>query len=51
MYEQTATILVVDDTPENLSLMHALLRDTYRVKVANRGERALELATSPPYLT
>ncbi len=48
MYEQTATILVVDDTPENLSLMHALLRDTYRVKVANRGERALELATSPP---
>ena len=36
--------LVVDDTPENLALMHALLRDTYRVKVANHGRRALELS-------
>ena len=25
------TILVVDDTPANLSLMSSLLRDTYRV--------------------
>jgi diguanylate cyclase (GGDEF)-like protein len=48
----TATILVVDDTPANLSLMSKLLRDTYRVKVANSGERALEIAQSgaPPDL-
>lgn len=47
-----ATILVVDDTPANLSLMSKLLRDTYRVKVANSGERALEIAQSdtPPDL-
>lgn len=48
----TETILVVDDTPANLSLMSNLLRDTYRVKVANHGERALEIAQSdtPPDL-
>ncbi|MCK6411059.1 MAG: two-component system response regulator [Azonexus sp.] len=43
-----ATLLVVDDTPENLALMHALLRDHYRVKVANHGRRALELVATPP---
>lgn len=47
-----ATILVVDDTPANLSLMSSLLRDTYKVKVANCAERALEIAQSgtPPDL-
>ena len=47
-----ATILVVDDTPANLSLMSSLLMDTYKVKVANCGERALEIAQSdtPPDL-
>ena len=47
-----ATILVVDDTPANLSLMSSLLKDSYKVKVANRGERALEIALSdtPPDL-
>jgi putative two-component system response regulator len=40
------TILVVDDTPDNLSLMSNLLKDDYKVKVANNGERALELVQS-----
>jgi CheY-like chemotaxis protein len=35
-----ATVLVVDDTPDNLTLMSGLLKDQYRVKVANGGERA-----------
>lgn len=48
MESTPAQILVVDDTPENLALMHALLRDTYRVKVANHGRRALELAQTQP---
>ena len=44
-------VLVVDDTPENLSLMSALLRGEYTVRVANGGERALRLASeSPPDL-
>ncbi|MGL4205322.1 MAG: response regulator [Aeromonadaceae bacterium] len=37
-----ATILVVDDTPDNLTLMSALLKDSYRVRVANSGETALK---------
>ena len=47
-----ATVLVVDDTPENLSLMGALLRDHYHVKVANQGEKALKIAQAeaPPDL-
>lgn len=46
------TILVVDDTPENLMLMQALLRDHYKVKGANNGERALKIAMgdAPPDL-
>jgi putative two-component system response regulator len=34
-------ILVVDDTPENLVMISGLLKETYRVKVANSGEKAL----------
>jgi putative two-component system response regulator len=41
------TVLVVDDTPDNLELMVGLLRDSYRVIVANAGERALRLAQGP----
>lgn len=46
------TILVVDDTPENLALMSALLKDEYTVKVANSGLRALKIAHAdiPPDL-
>ncbi|MEW6695360.1 MAG: two-component system response regulator [Pseudomonadota bacterium] len=42
------TVLVVDDTPQNLLLMTELLRDHYRVRVANGGARALKLAATPP---
>jgi putative two-component system response regulator len=41
-------ILVVDDTADNLTLMTELLRDQYRVKIANNGERALQIAASEP---
>jgi len=46
------TILVVDDTPDNLSLMSGLLKDLYRVKLANSGEKALKAvrSDSPPDL-
>jgi putative two-component system response regulator len=43
-----ATVMVVDDTPDNLALMSVLLRDHYIVRVANSGERALRLAESNP---
>lgn len=46
------TILVVDDTPDNLALMTALLKDQYQVKVAKSGGTALQIASSatPPDL-
>ena len=48
MTSEKPTLLVVDDTPENLELMTGLLNEQYRVKVANNGERALRLAHSSP---
>ncbi len=41
-----STILVVDDTLETLSLLGMLLKESYRVKVAKNGEKALEIANS-----
>ncbi|MBR9872953.1 MAG: two-component system response regulator [Vibrionaceae bacterium] len=38
------TVLVIDDIPENLSLMYQLLKDDYKVKGANSGELGLTLA-------
>lgn len=51
-FSERPTILVVDDTPDNLSLMGGLLKDDYKVKVANSGEKALRIAHSdnPPDL-
>ena len=48
MHEDRASILVIDDTPGNLSLLNQLLRTQYRVKLANSGQRGLELATQAP---
>ena len=42
------TVLVVDDTPTNLSLLSSLLKEHYRIKVANNGFKALELAAAAP---
>lgn len=47
-FTQKPTILVVDDTPANLSLMTSLLKGRYHVKVANNGEKAIELAHMAP---
>lgn len=47
MQDNKPTILVVDDTPDNLTLMSELLMDRYHVRVANSGERALKIAAEP----
>lgn len=36
-FTEKPTILVVDDTAENLQLMNGLLSKDYKVKVANSG--------------
>lgn len=43
------TILVVDDTPDNLTLLCSLLGEGYRNKVATNGEKALKIARSEPH--
>ena len=47
-----SSVLVVDDTPDNLHLMSNLLNNIYRVKIANSGLKALKIAASesPPDL-
>ena len=42
---EKATILVVDDTPENIDILIGILGDDYKVKVAIDGPRALALVT------
>ncbi len=37
------TILIVDDTPENLIVLTEILKPFYKVKVANNGTKALNL--------
>lgn len=43
-----ATILVVDDTPSNISVLMEILRGDYRILAATNGEQALKIARSEP---
>jgi len=42
----TPRILIVDDSPNNLSLISDALRNQYHIKIANGGATAIELAVS-----
>ena len=46
------TILLVDDTPDNIIILNELLKDSYKTKIATNGEKALKIAFSdtPPDL-
>ncbi|AZQ12526.1 response regulator [Shewanella khirikhana] len=46
--EQPACVLIVDDAAENLTLLNGLLKDKYRVRAANNGALALEIARKVP---
>jgi putative nucleotidyltransferase with HDIG domain len=47
--EQPAgTILIVDDQPENLAVLSAVLQPHYRVRAARSGEQGLRVAHSAP---
>jgi putative two-component system response regulator len=48
-HEAQALVLIVDDNPENLTVIGELLQPEYAVRAANGGRRALTLARlSPP---
>lgn len=48
MRDLAVTILIVDDSPENLMVLDALLRPYYRVRVATSGEKAVRIAATSP---
>ena len=45
-YPEKPTVLLVDDSPDDLDLMHECLKDLYGLKIANNGEQALRVATT-----
>lgn len=50
--QQKQTILIVDDSPENITVLGALLRTDYTVRIATNGDKALKIMESgnPPDL-
>jgi putative two-component system response regulator len=42
--QEKATILIVDDTPDNIMLLSKLLKEKYHTKVATNGNTALQIA-------
>jgi len=48
MERDQLTILVVDDTPENIDLLYNILHGTYKVKAAINGEQALKILQKNP---
>jgi putative two-component system response regulator len=48
--EARPTVLIVDDTPDNIMLLSRLLKDRYNTKVANNGSTALQIAATTPSL-
>src|SRR5277367_496966 len=48
MTDAKKVILVVDDAPANIQIALAILKETYQVRVATNGAKALELAASDP---
>ena len=41
-------VLVVDDAPANIRVVNEILHDTYKVRIATNGAKALELARGTP---
>jgi serine phosphatase RsbU (regulator of sigma subunit) len=46
--EEKKTVLVVDDAPANIQVVNSILKDTYKVRIATNGAKALELVNVDP---
>jgi sigma-B regulation protein RsbU (phosphoserine phosphatase) len=42
------TLLLVDDTPENIQVAQSILKDEYKIRIATSGAKALELTKANP---
>jgi putative two-component system response regulator len=45
MFMKKPVILLVDDSPDMLSFVSGLLKESYQVKVANNGKKAIEISS------
>lgn len=48
MPDNRYTVLLVDDNPENIRLLDEALCEEYTIKVATRGQRAIDIAQTMP---
>ena len=46
--DQKQTVLLVDDAPANIKTVNSILKDIYKIRVANSGVKALEMARVAP---
>ncbi|MBS1207797.1 MAG: two-component system response regulator [Proteobacteria bacterium] len=46
--EMNQTLLIVDDSPENLTILSELLQPLYQVRAANSGAKGLQIARTTP---
>jgi serine phosphatase RsbU (regulator of sigma subunit) len=46
--EEKKLVLVVDDAPANLQVMHSILKDDFKIRVATSGAKALDLVKAKP---
>src|SRR6266576_6803135 len=46
--DEKQTVLLVDDTPANIQIANSILKDTYNIRIATNGAKALELANVAP---
>ncbi len=43
-----ASVLIVDDIPQNISLLNAALMGEYTIKVTSSGQQAIDICLSMP---
>jgi serine phosphatase RsbU (regulator of sigma subunit) len=47
--DERRLVLIVDDAPANLQMMHAILKDDFKIRVATSGAKALDLVKAKPH--
>jgi len=48
MTAEQKVVLLVDDEPANIQIVNSILKDTYKIRIATNGAKALELANQDP---
>ena len=48
MNAEMKIVLLVDDEPANIQIVNSILKDTYKIRIATNGAKALDLANQAP---